>query len=109
VSSAAPDTAFRPTAPDKLPLFGGIYQVRLRVHWSDRIGHGLLFISGALLALFLLAPMAMLLVKDTVNTVMVIHTLIHTMVMVMHNTICIVVAITMDMVQPMAMVEAMIV
>jgi len=53
--------------------------------------------------------MAMLLVKDTVNTVMVIHTLIHTMVMVMHNTICIVVAITMDMVQPMAMVEAMIV
>jgi iron(III) transport system permease protein len=40
---------------------------RLRVHWTDRIGNVLLVGAGLLLALFLLAPLAMILVKSVEN------------------------------------------
>jgi iron(III) transport system permease protein len=36
----------------------------LKVHWTDRVGNALLAASGALLALFLLAPMATILAKS---------------------------------------------
>jgi iron(III) transport system permease protein len=36
----------------------------LSAHWSDRIGHGLLIAAGVALAVFLLAPLATLLVKS---------------------------------------------
>ena len=37
---------------------------RLSAHWSDRVGHGLLVLCGVLLFIFLLAPLATLLVKS---------------------------------------------
>jgi iron(III) transport system permease protein len=37
---------------------------RLSAHWSDRVGHALLIVAGLLLAIFLLAPLATLLVKS---------------------------------------------
>jgi iron(III) transport system permease protein len=37
---------------------------RLRVHWSDRIAHGLLILAGLALAFFLLAPLAAILMKS---------------------------------------------
>ena len=38
--------------------------LRLKVHWSDRIGHAILIVAGLALALFLLAPLAMILAKS---------------------------------------------
>jgi len=38
--------------------------LRLRVHWSDRIAHGVLAAAGLALAVFLLAPMAAILAKS---------------------------------------------
>jgi iron(III) transport system permease protein len=43
--------------PAALPLY-------LRVHWSDRIAHGLLLVAGASLAVFLLLPLAAILMKS---------------------------------------------
>jgi iron(III) transport system permease protein len=37
---------------------------RLRVHWSDRIAHGLLILAGLALAFFLLAPLGTILMKS---------------------------------------------
>ncbi|HSW84014.1 MAG TPA: hypothetical protein VLH12_11095, partial [Usitatibacter sp.] len=37
---------------------------RLRVHWSDRVGNAILVVVGIALAVFLLAPMAMILAKS---------------------------------------------
>jgi iron(III) transport system permease protein len=45
-------------------LLGRVYVPRLRVHWSDRIAHGLLVAAGLALVLFLLAPLAMILAKS---------------------------------------------
>ncbi|HUP30718.1 MAG TPA: hypothetical protein VM122_11130, partial [Usitatibacter sp.] len=36
----------------------------LSAHWSDRVGHAMLILAGVLLAIFLLAPLATLLVKS---------------------------------------------
>ena len=38
--------------------------LRLRVHWSDRVGNAILLVVGIALAVFLLAPMAMILAKS---------------------------------------------
>jgi iron(III) transport system permease protein len=38
--------------------------LRLRVHWSDRVGNAILLVVGVALAVFLLAPMAMILAKS---------------------------------------------
>src|SRR5687767_5799753 len=37
---------------------------RLRVHWSDRVAHALLIAAGVVLAVFLLAPLFMILAKS---------------------------------------------
>ena len=37
---------------------------RLRVHWTDRVAHALLIVAGLALAVFLLAPLAAILVKS---------------------------------------------
>ena len=39
----------------------------LKVHWSDRIAHAILIIAGLALAVFLLAPLAMILMKSAQN------------------------------------------
>jgi iron(III) transport system permease protein len=44
------------------PAFAG--ETRLKVHWSDRIAHAILIAAGIALAVFLLAPMAMILAKS---------------------------------------------
>ena len=62
--SAAPDPAYSSVAPGQPQLFGRVYQPRLRVHWSDRIAHAILVGAGAALAVFLLAPLAMILAKS---------------------------------------------
>ena len=41
--------------------------LRLRVHWSDRVGNAILLVAGIALALFLVAPMAMILAKSVEN------------------------------------------
>jgi iron(III) transport system permease protein len=46
-----------PRATPALPLF-------LKVHWSDRIAHGILLLAGVALAIFLLLPIAAILVKS---------------------------------------------
>src|SRR5262245_11052651 len=38
--------------------------LRLKVHWTDRIGNALLLVAGVALALFLLAPMGTILAKS---------------------------------------------
>ncbi len=38
--------------------------MRMGVHWTDRVAHGLLILAGLALALFLLAPMAVILAKS---------------------------------------------
>ena len=43
----------------------GAGTLRLRVHWTDRVAHVLLVGAGLALALFLMAPLAMILVKST--------------------------------------------
>ena len=40
---------------------------RLSVHWTDRIGNVLLVVAGVALAIFLLAPLAMILAKSVEN------------------------------------------
>lgn len=62
--SASPEPAYSSVAPGQPQLFGRVYQPRLRVHWSDRIAHAILLAAGLALAAFLLAPMAMILVKS---------------------------------------------
>jgi iron(III) transport system permease protein len=47
---------------DWAPAYAGA--TRLSVHWSDRIAHVLLVLAGLALALFLLAPLAMILAKS---------------------------------------------
>lgn len=61
--SAAPPTR-RTIAPASPLLMGRVYQPRLHVHWSDRVAHAILIAAGLALALFLLAPLAMILVKS---------------------------------------------
>jgi iron(III) transport system permease protein len=46
------------------PSLPSLATLRLKVHWSDRIGNALLLVAGIGLAVFLLAPMAMILVKS---------------------------------------------
>jgi len=41
-----------------------VHVLRLKVHWSDRVAHAMLVVGGCALALFLLAPMAMILAKS---------------------------------------------
>ena len=43
------------------PVLGTL---RLKVHWSDRIAHAILVVAGIALAVFLLAPLAMILAKS---------------------------------------------
>jgi iron(III) transport system permease protein len=38
--------------------------LRLRVHWSDRVAHAFLIAAGLALAVFLLAPLFMILAKS---------------------------------------------
>ncbi len=59
--ASAPGTAIG-TAP-AIPA-AGARAPRLRNHWSDRVGIGLLVLAGAFLAVFFLAPLAMILVKS---------------------------------------------
>jgi iron(III) transport system permease protein len=47
--------------PADVPAYAG---APLRVHWTDRIGNGLLVIAGVALVVFLVAPMAMILAKS---------------------------------------------
>lgn len=62
--STAPGT--QPSSVGARPrLPGRVHVPRLRVHWSERIAHGLLVLAGLALALFLLAPLAMILAKST--------------------------------------------
>ena len=49
-----------PALPTPIPLA----TLRLKVHWTDRIGNVLLIVAGVALAIFLLAPMATILVKS---------------------------------------------
>ncbi len=63
--SSLPEPAYGSVAPGSPQLLGRVYQPRLRVHWSDRIGHAILVAAGVALAVFLLAPLAMILVKST--------------------------------------------
>lgn len=60
----AADLACNPVAPGRSQLFGRIHQPRLRVHWSDRIAHAVLLVAGIGLAVFLLAPLAAILLKS---------------------------------------------
>ena len=62
--SATPDPAYGSIAPGSPQLFGRVYRPRLRVHWSDRVAHAILLAAGAALAVFLLAPLAMILAKS---------------------------------------------
>jgi iron(III) transport system permease protein len=48
--------------PESVPL--PPHASRLAVHWTDRIGNALLILAGVALAVFLLAPMAMILAKS---------------------------------------------
>ena len=43
---------------------GPLTTLRLKVHWTDRIGNALLILAGLGLAMFLLAPLATILVKS---------------------------------------------
>ena len=45
-------------------VLGGVHVLRLRVHWSDRVAHAMLVAAGIVLALFLLAPLGMILGKS---------------------------------------------
>jgi len=45
-------------------MLGRVHIQRLRVHWSDRVAHLLLIVAGLGLALFLLAPLVMILAKS---------------------------------------------
>jgi iron(III) transport system permease protein len=61
--STTPQSPYRSIgAAPQLP--GRMHGVRQSVHWSDRVGHGLLALAGLALALFLLAPLAMILAKS---------------------------------------------
>jgi iron(III) transport system permease protein len=62
--SATREPAYSSVAPGQPQLFGRVYQPRLRVHWSDRIAHAVLLVAGVAMAVFLLAPMATILVKS---------------------------------------------
>jgi len=44
-----------------VPAYAG---TTLRVHWTDRVGNALLVFVGVALALFLIAPLAMILAKS---------------------------------------------
>jgi len=46
------------------PLPGQASVLRLKVHWTDRIGNVLLVVAGIALAVFLIAPLAMILMKS---------------------------------------------
>ena len=50
---------------DWTPAYAGV--TRLSVHWSDRIAHAILIVAGLALAVFLLAPLAMILMKSAQN------------------------------------------
>ncbi len=50
-------------APPLPPLPRG--RIKLLAHWEDRLAQGLLLASCAVLVVFLLAPLAMILVKST--------------------------------------------
>ena len=49
-----------PRQAPTLPFF-------LKVHWSDRVAHALLILAGAALAVFLLLPLAAILIKSVQN------------------------------------------
>ncbi|MEO5693807.1 MAG: putative 2-aminoethylphosphonate ABC transporter permease subunit [Usitatibacter sp.] len=51
-----------PASPPPLP--GLATMLRLKVHWTDRIGNVLLVLAGVGLAIFLLAPLATILMKS---------------------------------------------
>src|SRR5438045_6427371 len=46
---------------DWVPAYAGM---TLRVHWTDRLGNALLVVAGLALAVFLLAPLAAILIKS---------------------------------------------
>ncbi|QJR14378.1 putative 2-aminoethylphosphonate ABC transporter permease subunit [Usitatibacter palustris] len=56
MSAQAPTLNAQPSA--------GLGQTHLKVHWTDRVGNGLLIVVGLALAIFLLAPLFMILVKS---------------------------------------------
>jgi iron(III) transport system permease protein len=51
-------------APPPIAARAAAGATRLRVHWTDRIGNVLLVVAGAVLAIFLLAPMVAILAKS---------------------------------------------
>lgn len=61
--SSAPET-YSSVAGPAPQMLGRVHLMRLRVHWSDRVAHALLIAATLLLALFLLAPLAMILAKS---------------------------------------------
>jgi iron(III) transport system permease protein len=61
--SSAPET-YSSIAGAAPQMLGRVHVPRLAVHWSDRVAHGLLVFAGVVLALFLLAPLAMILLKS---------------------------------------------
>ncbi len=62
--ATTPDPAYSSVAPGQPQFFGRVYRPRLRNHWSDRVGIGLLALGGAGLAVFFLAPLATILAKS---------------------------------------------
>jgi iron(III) transport system permease protein len=60
--SSAPEVG--PIAYPLPPIPGRSGAVRLRVHWSDRVAHALLVFATLALAVFLMAPLAMILAKS---------------------------------------------
>ena len=62
--SAHPEPADGSVARRSPEFVGAVYLPRLTVHWTDRIGNALLVAAGLGLALFLLAPLVMILAKS---------------------------------------------
>ena len=62
--SAHPEPADGSAARRSPEFVGAVYLPRLTVHWTDRIGNALLVAAGLGLALFLLAPLVMILAKS---------------------------------------------
>jgi iron(III) transport system permease protein len=62
--SATPRSDWAP-APGQKPAGAG--SAALSVHWSDRVAHAILVLAGLALAVFLLAPLATILVKSAQN------------------------------------------
>ena len=63
MSAPPPEPAYSSVAPGQPQLFGRVYVPRLRNHWTDRVGIGLLAAAGLGLVVFLVGPLAAILSK----------------------------------------------